>query len=103
MMLIAAEMVTIFHFRLCGTTAALILVIGAPPIGSVTASPSVEGGDASLIMASIWWRLHATHNFVHNRARRRQCRRKLAESVSHENMIHPLATSSKSVASLPRN
>ena len=38
--------------------------------------------------------------FFCSRARRRRCRRKLAEVVPHKNMIHPLATASKLVASL---
>ena len=70
-----------------------------PPKGSREASPSIEGGYVLLTMSSIWWRLHVTHNFVRSRARRKECHRKLAEVVPHNNMSHPFMTASKLVAS----
>ena len=80
----------------------MIPVIGASPTGLGTALPSVKGRDISLEIASIWWDINATCDFVcdfvYNFTRRRGCRSKLSEVVPHENKIHSLTTASKLMA-----
>ena len=82
---------------------ALIQVNGVSPTWLGMASPSAQGWDISSAMASIWWSLHVTRDFVFICARMRRCSRKLVEVFPCKDAIYLLVTASKLVASLPIN